>query len=50
MMDGLSLMVISCFLPFSLSLPEKVHVRPLFFLFFNFNSYVFYCLFSFLAL
>jgi len=38
------------FLPSFLSILEKVHVNHLFFFYFIFSSYVFYCLFSSLAL
>ena len=38
-------MVVSSFFFLLFSLPVKVQVYPLFFLFFNFNPYVFYCLF-----
>jgi hypothetical protein len=38
-------MVVSSFFFLLFSLPVKVQVYPFFFLFFNFNPYVFYCLF-----
>jgi len=40
----------SIIVSFFLFLPKKVHVYPLFFWFYNFSPYVFYCLFSSLAL